>query len=233
MKKLISLSNSTTGKFFIFLIAICIVTNANGQQKDINDSTKLKPRIYKANLLTYNSKEYIRGYLANLSDSVMYLSQSPLLFGSGKPDDHLSDYSYNNLEKVVIQRKGSVGRGAWKGALIGLGAGVITGFVLGNDPPVTPPSGSYELVQGLAVAVGYALAEEFRTTAFQKAIFLGVAGAGTGCLIGVIVGGITHKKFLIGRNQQKYGSMRESIFKKLFRKHSLSRNYEPAYTPNL
>ena len=53
-------------------------------------------------------------------------------------------------------------------------------------------------------------------TAAQKAVTLGIVGAGTGGLIGALVGSLIKKKFIIGRNKQKFHAMRQNILEKLY-----------------
>jgi len=152
----------------------------------------LKKRIYKVSIITSDLKKST-GYLASLSDSNLFISPSPLLFSLIKINDHLPVYSYNYLEKMQIKRKGTAGRGAWQGALIGLAAGVIAGFVSGDDP-VAPTYNDPNDPLGNAFS---SFSNAFRMTAAEKAVAGGFVGAATGSLIGALVGSLIKKKFMI------------------------------------
>lgn len=194
----------------LYLLGISTQITAVAQKVFTGDSIPLKKRIYKVSIITTGQKKNT-GYLTNLTDSNLYLSTSPLHFGSGKTSNHLSEYSFNHLEKIEIERKGIVIRSAWQGALIGLIAGVITGLVSGDDPPAPV----YDNPNDPFGSALYVLAS-FRMTAGEKAAAGGIVGAGTGALIGALVGSLTKKKFIIGGNRQKFHSMRENILEKLY-----------------
>ena len=70
------------------------------------------------------------------------------------------------------EQKGGFGRGAWIGALIGLGTGALAGLISGNDDPNT----------FLAMTAG------------EKALILGTLGGAGGAIIGGIIGLATKKK---------------------------------------
>jgi hypothetical protein len=205
----------------IILLGFCLLgmgtqISVIAQKMYTDDSIELKKRIYKVSIITSDSKKST-GYLANLSDSNLYLSLSPLHFSSVNINDRLTTYSYNHLEKLEIKRKGSAIRGAWKGALIGLAAGVIGGLVSGDDPAPAPtynnPNDPFGTVLSNALNI---YANAFRMTAGEKAVGGGILGAGTGGLIGALVGSLIKKKFIIGRNKQKFHAMRQNILEKLY-----------------
>lgn len=198
-------------RYLLIILGMSIHISVIAQKIYTDDSIELKKRIYKVSIITADLKKST-GYLANLSDSNLYLVSSPVHFGSVKKNDHLSGYSYAHLEKIEIKRKGSAGRGAWQGALIGLAAGAIVGFVLGDDP-VAP---SYNDPNNPLGNLYSSIYNELRMTAGEKAVAVGIAGAATGSLIGVLVGSLVKKKFIIGRNKQKFHSMRENILEKLY-----------------
>ena len=53
-------------------------------------------------------------------------------------------------------------------------------------------------------------------TAGEKAVVGGFIGAVTGSLIGALVGSLIKKKFIIGRNKEKFQAMRQNILEKLY-----------------
>jgi hypothetical protein len=196
------------------LLGLCILTmaihiNMTAQKVSSGDSISLKKRVYKISIITSDSKK-VKGYLANLSDSNLYLSPSPLRLSLGNSKNYLSSYSFDHLEKIQIKRKGAAGRGAWKGAVIGLATGAIAGFAGGDDPISTynnpdDPFGTF--FTGLSNA--------FRMTAGQKAVIGGFIGAASGALTGTLIGMLVKKKFTIGRNKEKYKAMKLDILEKL------------------
>ena len=192
------------------MLGMTMHISVTAQKVSSDDTISLKKRIYKISMITSDLKN-VNGYLANLSDSNLYLSPSPLLLSLHNSNNHLSSYSYDHLEKIEIKRKAAAGRGAWQGALIGLTVGAIVGLASGSDPVSTynnpdDPFGS--LLVGLSNA--------FRMTAGDKAVVGGFVGAATGALIGVLVGTLVKKKFMIGRNKEKFQAMKQNILEKLY-----------------
>ncbi len=197
------------------MIGMTMHITVTAQKVSSDGSISLKKRIYKVSIITSDSKKST-GYLANLSDSNLYLSPSPLHFSLVKQNDYLSSYSYNHLEKIEIKRKAAAGRGAWQGALVGLAVGVIAGFVSGDDP-VAPTYNNPNDPLGTAIGnVFSSVSNSFRMTAGQKAVVGGIVGAGTGSLIGALVGILVKKKFIIGRNKEKFQAMKQNLLGKLY-----------------
>ena len=192
------------------LLGMSIHISVIAQKIYTDDSIELKKRIYKASILTSDSKKSI-GYLASLSDLNLYLSSHPLNFSLITINDNLSAYPYDHLEKIEIKRKAAAGRGAWQGALIGLAAGVIVGLASGDDPvaPTDNPNDPWGNVFG-------SISNAFSMTAGEKAAGGGFVGAVTGGLMGALVGSLVKKKFIIGRNKQKFQAMRQNILEKLY-----------------
>ena len=115
------------------------------------------------------------------------------------------------MEKIEIKRKAAAGRGAWKGALIGLSAGIIAGFASGNDPVSTYYNPNDPFGTLLTEA-----SNAFSMTAGEKAVAGGFVGAATGALIGALVGTLVKKKFMIRRNKEKFQDMKQNILEKLY-----------------
>ena len=197
------------------LLGISVHISVMAQELTADDSLTLKKRIYRVSVITSDSKKN-SGYLANLSDSNLYLSPTPLHLSLVTTKDYLSSYSYDHLEKIEIKRKGAVGRTALQGALIGLAAGVIAGFVSGDDP-VAPTYNNPNDPFGNALGNAFSsISNAFRMTAGEKAVAGGIVGAATGGLIGAIVGSLVKKKFIIGRNKERFQAMKQNILEKLY-----------------
>ncbi len=192
------------------MLGMTMHISMTAQKVSSDDTISLKKRIYKISIITSDSTK-VNGYLANLSDSNLYLSPSPLRLSLDNSNNYLSSYSYDHLEKIEIKRKAGAGRGAWQGALIGLAAGAIAGFASGDDPVSTynnPNDPFGTLFTGISNSLSL--------TAGEKAMALGFGGAATGALIGALVGTLVKKKFIIGRNREKFQAMKQNILEKLY-----------------
>ncbi len=58
------------------MLGMAMLVSVTAQKASSDDTISLKKRIYKISMITSDSKE-VNGYLANLSDSNLYLSPSP------------------------------------------------------------------------------------------------------------------------------------------------------------
>ena len=98
-----------------------------------------------------------------------------------------------------------------KGALIGMGAGIVIGAIAGfasGDDPVTPYTG--ELFSDMIIG----FSNSFTMTAGEKAVGMGAVGALTGALIGGITGALLKKKFIIGGNKDIYHDSQAELNKR-------------------
>ncbi|MEO7835839.1 MAG: hypothetical protein ABIR50_10995 [Ginsengibacter sp.] len=192
------------------MLGLSMLVSVTAQKASSDDTISLKKRIYKISMITSDSKK-VNGYLANLSDSNLYLSPSPLHISLDNSNNHLSSYSYDHLVKIEIKRKAAAGRSALQGALIGLTAGAITGLALGSDPVLT-----YNNADDPFGILLIGLSNAFRMTAGDKAVVGGFFGAASGALIGVLVGTLVKKKFIIGRNKEKFQAMKQNVLERLY-----------------
>ena len=108
----------------------------------------------------------------------------------------LRHFTYSDIESIDIRRKGSAGRGALAGFLIGAGFGIITGLASGDDKG-----------EMLAFSAG------------EKAIALGLTAGGIGALIGLLVGGLAHKKFYINRKKERLKEMNTTLLERIYSPH--------------
>lgn len=156
--------------------------------------TAVIKRIFKASVIQVETRK-LTGYLAAFGDTTLFLADKAPMYGLySQGQTSLTEFGYSGIEKVVIRRKGSTGRGFLYGALIGLGAGAIAGLASGNDPP------------GGIISF----------TAGQKAIFLGAAGVIPGTVIGGIVGSIVRKRFRIGGRKERFDTMRARMLDRMY-----------------
>ena len=97
-----------------------------------------------------------------------------------KTHDTVAMIKKENIDIIKFRRKGSMGTGAWIGAVGGAIVGGIIGYSEGDDDP------------------GW-----FAFTAEQKAVLTGTAMMGPGIIVGMVIGGIP-KKFKIMGNTDTY-----------------------------
>ncbi len=100
---------------------------------------------------------------------------------------NLTSINYQNIDILKIRRKGKVGKGAWIGALSGVGAGIIIGLIDGDDEP-----GWFSFTK-----------EE---KALASGIYLGVVGTGIGALIAT-----KKEKIAINGDNQNYEKILKTI----------------------
>lgn len=156
------------------------------------DSLPKKKIFYKLELQEIPNK-YKYGYLINITDDAIFYSSEKQRFGT--PLQSMDkNIKYNNVAKLKIKRKDAGGRTALVGGGIGLGLGVIAGFIEGDDP-----EGTF-----------------LRFSAGDKAVFYGGALGIGGSLIGVIIGSVARKTFIIGGNREKHKAMKLNILQKAY-----------------
>lgn len=153
------------------------------------DSLKSREIIYKVHVK--DDKGLISvGYMANLNDSVLFLSDSPLRFSfknANSPDLYKFDYSL--IQQIQIKRKGNLVKVAVVGALAGL----------------------------ISAGIGYAVYEIYvpkitdqQSTNYTKAGFItfGVSGIVIGGAIGAGFGLLLHKTYNIRGKKENMKRMK-------------------------
>jgi hypothetical protein len=155
----------------------------------------------------------IKGWFYRINDDSIYLlptgkkmSRSAFL----NADINKNNYAYpvSKVNSISLQKKNS----ALKGTLIGLGAGVVTGVVIGfasGDDPIEPYTGNP--FEDFFIALNNSLA----MTAGEKALTGGLTFGLTGALTGFIIGKIAKKKFIIGGKKETYRDLQGDLMKRL------------------
>jgi hypothetical protein len=113
-----------------------------------------------------------------------------------------------NIQSFTLRRKNSVGRGA----LIGFCAGALTGVIIGlasGDDKIQGPSDNDPW------GIGAAVSNAFAMTAGQKAIAGGILLGSTGAVVGMLVGAIAKKRFVIGGRKQKFRDLQAELMTRL------------------
>jgi hypothetical protein len=175
------------------IISICIFFLA-GQILHAQDTLPEKHLVFKATVIdTLNNRH--KGFLATINDSVLYLTGTMryLTFEATNLNS-FQKYNYHEIDKVLILRRASVGRGMAIGGVSGL----IVGAVIGATRPVDQTKflwGYQEVGNGVVGAL---------------------IGGAAGCLIGAAIGALSQKVFTIGGQKDKLKKMRETMTARLY-----------------
>jgi len=161
----------------IILMGILLLYSMRGQAQNATKKVKLH-KVWVS--LTDSSK--VKGVLYSADENAIKIAKNYSMDVS-----NLTSINYQNLDILRIRRKGKVGKGAWIGALSGVGAGMIIGLIDGDDEP-----------------------ELFSMTMEEKAllggILLGVVGTGIGALIAT-----KKEKIVINGDIENYEKMLKTI----------------------
>jgi hypothetical protein len=187
LKKLLSLA---TG------LMLVIIVNAQ-----LDSGTSALARAQKKFLTSVKTQDnrVINGSVYAVTDSQLILIKS-----SG------ARYSIpaENIQSFTLRRKGSVGRGA----LIGFCAGALTGVIIGlasGDDKIQGPSDNDPW------GIGAAVSNAFAMTAGEKAVAGGILLGSTGAVVGMLIGAIAKKKFIIGGRKQKFRDLQAELMTRL------------------
>jgi hypothetical protein len=157
------------------------------------DSTPLQHKRYKTTIVT-NTTGKVNGYFYSIDDTAISLTSAPfpkrgLAYGVAT----INKYEFQDLKTVQFRRKGSIGRGAVYGGLIGLSSGALAGLA-------SKPQSSGFLTFSRR----------------DQAIIFGTLGAVQGLIAGLIVGAFGHKVFRINGRKERYNEMKTQISKKVY-----------------
>ena len=185
-----------------------LVIQGFGQTDSTVKSKKIVP--YHATIRTMDGFK-TKGWLYKIDDNNIYLLPSKKI----KPADLKSTdmnisamtYDISRINTISTQKKNA----GLKGALIGLGAGALTGVIVGfasGDDPLTPYTGTF-------ADVFIALGNSFAMTAEEKAIADGIALGLTGAITGFVIGKLAKKKLIIGGKKEVYKDLQGDLMKRL------------------
>jgi hypothetical protein len=190
-------------KSFLFFIAFCTTCYFSFSQDTAFKKKQLKVVVF------HGTRELSRGYILSINDSSFRLVREAAAVNHPAINPHYTTFRYAEVNKMIVTRRGAALKGALIGAIIGGSAGIITGYISGDDPPCMESGQDF-------LGIGYALCEAFRSTASEKAAIGGSLGAAGGAVIGVCLGAIAHKKFMIGRQKTRYRDMQLSMLERLY-----------------
>ena len=186
---------------------LLLLLSAAVQHVDAQDSTETLKRIAFRITVTGPGNEATKGWLANINDSAVIISNRAINFGNMRRTNlQVQPVDYNRITTLRLKRKNGAGRGALYGAISGLLIGVASGFIAGDDPHV-PASQDF-----------FGFGEAFRMTAADKALVGGIAGAAIGSGLGAILGAILRKTFIIEGKKEKFDEMRVNVLDKAYGK---------------
>ncbi len=195
------------------IICICFHFMGMSQVHSIPNNTNVKGKVFKA-IITGRAGEPFMGYIAAFNDSAIWLTDDAASVRLNMAErESLAAIHYHNIEKVIVRRKNATGRSLLLGALAGLGTGVITGLIIGDDPPCSssgPPAPSNFF------GLGTALCETVRTSATQKAVALGGTGALGGAIIGGVIGAVAKKTYVINGRKEGFQTLQLSVLERIY-----------------
>ncbi len=155
------------------------------------DSTQHRFIAYKVTLTNLHSGNYT-GFLATIDDSTIYISAQSLKFSFIHINvSDLQKFGYQELGKVQIKRKNSIGRGFLFGAI-----------------------GSFTAIE-LYILATAGQQSVYNFTTAQKTIFFAIPGAILGGLIGMTIGSLVHKTFVINGMQANFQAMKSEMADRL------------------
>lgn len=128
-----------------FLAIISSGTNAFSQ----NDKGS---QLYKTWIKIRNNQSNELGYLYQVKDSSLIITNGFKMTTISNVEGQLNELFYADINALKVQKKGSVGRGAGKGALIGLGVGVVGGLIaygMQGSGSISFSSGEYILAMSI------------------------------------------------------------------------------------
>ena len=173
-------------KQFILFFFLTTVFIAHGRAQD---STPVH-HIYHAKLTLLNAEE-VKGYLAEISDSALFISSMPRALHSTAGSYRLTQkLDYKNIGELRIQRKGAMVKSILIGAVTGLVAGLIIGAVT-YTPPQNYAEEMFNPSKGAVIAAA--------------GLTFAAIGTGVGALIGS-----HHDKYLINGEWKNLQEIKEA-----------------------
>ncbi|HEU4573538.1 MAG TPA: hypothetical protein VFS36_00945 [Chitinophagaceae bacterium] len=208
-------------KIISILAAVFVVCHLSAQTDTLGKKKKPVPNI--AIILTTKGIR-TKGWLYQVNDSqvVLYKGKAGNMvkLPAGKKDlSLLNEIQATQIEQISFKKRNN----ATKGALIGLGAGVLLGVVTGliegsdkvypypNPSPSTDPYGLGTAIETFAIGLN----NVFALTAGQKAVLYGAGLGSIGCITGAIIGAVAKKKFVIQGKKEKFRDLQGELMRRL------------------
>jgi hypothetical protein len=149
--------------------------------------------------LTTTKGEKTSGFLYDLSDSsLQVITQRPRVLMQGSPG-MVWEYPYQQIEKMRLRKKGSIG----SGVVIGILGGAAIGALVGSFTTRTVPN----YINWFQID-GYSTQSNAGNGTSIGALAGGLAGALAGILI--------HRSFIIKGSKERFSKMQEKMMNKLY-----------------
>jgi hypothetical protein len=188
------------------MILILLIT-AQFANSQTDSSAGNKKKQFVATVVNDSLKTRYKGLLYHVGDSGLTIQQNIRTTRGIQTEWKLLPPA--KIESVTLKRKNAGLKGALIGAGVGLAAGVVIGFVSGDDPVHSYPAAGEDFF-GLGT-LSVAISNAFALTAGQKALYGGIGGMTSGALVGALIGGLAKKKFVIGGKKEKFQEMKQSV----------------------
>ncbi|MBS1935044.1 MAG: hypothetical protein JST96_13665 [Bacteroidetes bacterium] len=176
----------------IFLIATLVSTVTFSYPQDTLPQKEIK---FKATIRT-TKLNLQRGYLFGISNTDIHLSKTkaPLRFYGLDNSPETSKFNFSDIDLVSIRRRNSIGRGA----AIGSVSGALLFGIIAAVSSSSESSDTWQIISpGAQIAGGV--------------IVGGIAGAG----IGILIGALAHKTFIIHGKKERFEKMRNAMMSKV------------------
>jgi hypothetical protein len=194
-------------KYILLQVAVLLASQLLSAQETL--SPKLK--VYKTVVHTADPRKPIVGFLASVSDTAAYVTKHSIPLKASEPvGGKVKRIDYPAIRRITVWRKGSIGKAMLLGAVVGIAAGAISGFVKGDDPPCTQPAPDPYDIFGFN-QFSYGLCNATRRTGSEKAGGNAIVGGLGGALAGLIIGAVAHKTFIIGGDREKLREMKAKL----------------------
>jgi len=201
-------------KFLLISIAFFFTISSFSQTDSvIKTGKRFIPSM--ATIQTTDGKK-TKGWFYKMNDENIYLLPAQKNKKYFRTSDFISPDLNAGVFNIPASQINTIGlqkrNATLKGTLIGLGAGVITGVVIGfasGDDPIQ------ECGPNDFLCLGAALNNAFAMTAGQKALAGGLGLGVTGALAGFIISKIAKKKFIIGGKKEVYHDLQAELMQRL------------------
>ncbi len=179
-------------KNFLLLAFLFIVS---GKSMLAQDSPSIRRVVFNA-ILKGTNRQITSGRLFAITDSSVLITKKAVALKFSDVDlKEGKIFSFTEIEKLQLQRKGNVGRGVLIGSLTG---GLLIGIAAAISTSSTSANTGFRYSTGGVEVVG--------------GVFIGAVG---GALIGAIIGALSHKTFFIRGKKERFDKMRTKMIAKL------------------
>src|SRR5687768_16262512 len=95
----------------ILIITLCFISYFSFSQDTIRRMKQLK-------VVVFHREEVSKGYVVSLNDSILRLVSAAASVNHPVPNAQYPSFNYNEINKMIVTRRGSILKGALIGAII-------------------------------------------------------------------------------------------------------------------